>query len=578
MPSFKITHSGFVWMKLCLSFLIIHVVTYGQISKKASIWYFGDQAGLDFSAGHPVALTNSAMRAFEGSAVACDLAGNLLFYTNGGSMPYPGGIWNRNHQLMPNGDLSNSGSCGSSFQSSIILQHPRHAHLYYLFSTDCMENYSVGGLRYSVIDMTLDGGLGDVITKGVPLVAPVDESLTAVRHANEKDYWIITHKLHTDSFFVYQLTGNGIIGPLKTKIGPVTPDYAGTLKASGNGQKLVYAGRTFSALFDFNSETGQISNYIDLGIAGYSASFSPNCQLLYIADGTGRKLYQFDLLRPNIPATAVQVGTTSSIGFGDMQIGPDDRIYVARFVSSSYLGVIMRPNIRGEGCGYVDDGIYLAGKMGKGGLPNFPNDILGECVSYPIENVSRYDYLYFKETVSSGSSHSGAEQDKPAGKELPAGASAPQNTGNNHLPDHPEHMPAWDDVSYTELLNQALSATESVLPHNQPTFDFQNAGTPKADLHTLPDNISSSQNTTLVLHPIPAKQFVYARFESNQWSFPVTLLLSDASGKVVRRYTHSISATGDAIPLTLDGLSNGMYYLTAVSENHFSTARFILLP
>jgi len=380
-------------VRYVLTGLILTAISFSvssQSPKRANFWYFGEQAGLDFTQGHPVPLTDGAMKAFEGSAVMSDASGNLLFYTNGGDMPYNGGVWNRNHQLMPNGDLTGAGGCGSSFQSSLILPHPRYEHLYYLFTTDCIENGSAGGLRYSIIDMTLDEGLGDVSTKDVLLTTPVDESLTAIQHANGSDYWIVCHKLRTDSFYVYHLSMQGISGLVKKKIGPVTPDYAGSLKASINGEKLVYSGLSFTALFDFNNSTGVISNHVNLGIPSYSASFSPNCELLYVADGVNKRLFQFEIIHHDIPTTKVQVGATSSIGLGGMQLGPDNRIYIARFVTSNYLGVIMHPDLKGDDCIYVDDGIYLGGRQGKGGLPNFPNNMIGECLSYPVENISDY--------------------------------------------------------------------------------------------------------------------------------------------------------------------------------------------
>src|SRR5690606_8273544 len=79
---------------------------------------------------------------------------------------------------------------------------------------------------------------------------------------------------------------------------------------------------------------------------------------------------------------------TTSLGIGSMELGPDGRIYVARFTTSPYLGVIMDPDYEGTQSNYVDNGIYLAGKNCKGGLPSFPNSWLGACTSYPEENTS----------------------------------------------------------------------------------------------------------------------------------------------------------------------------------------------
>src|SRR5690606_4610298 len=106
-------------------YFVFPLITNAQGGKQASVWYFGDKAGLDFRQGNPVPLANSAMQSFEGSAVATTVTGDLMFYSNGGSTPYQGGVWNRNHQMMPNGNLTGAGGCNSSFQSSLILPLPR---------------------------------------------------------------------------------------------------------------------------------------------------------------------------------------------------------------------------------------------------------------------------------------------------------------------------------------------------------------------------------------------------------------------------------------------------------------------
>lgn len=356
-------------------------------SKLANIWYFGDKAGLDFTNGHPSAITNSAMQSFEGSAVANDRNGRLLFYTNGGSLPFQGAVWNKNHQMMPNGNLNGAGGCNSALQSSLILPLPQNSSRYYLFTTDCMENNAAGGLRYNIIDLNLDGGLGDIAVKAKKLTESIDESLTAIQHDNGVDWWIVAHKLNSDSFYVYQFTAQGITGVVKQKIGNVTPDYAGALIAPSSGNKLVHTGLSFTTLFDFDKSTGLISNAVDLGVPGYTSAFSTNCDKLYVGDGTGGHIFQFDLKSQDIPASKLLVGTTASAGVGAMQLGPDGKIYVARFVGSTHLGVIHEPSLKGTRSQYVDNGISLNGKMAKGGLPNFPNTYTGNCAStLPVRN------------------------------------------------------------------------------------------------------------------------------------------------------------------------------------------------
>lgn len=52
---------------------------FAQAQGEANIWYFGVNAGVDFNYNPPIALTNSAMVANEGTAVISDASGQLLF-------------------------------------------------------------------------------------------------------------------------------------------------------------------------------------------------------------------------------------------------------------------------------------------------------------------------------------------------------------------------------------------------------------------------------------------------------------------------------------------------------------------
>lgn len=83
---------------------------------QANNWYFGVNAGLTFNTTPPSALTDGVVNTAEGSATMSDASGNLLFYTDGIT------VWNRNHQIMPNG----TGLLGdpSAAQSAIIVPKP----------------------------------------------------------------------------------------------------------------------------------------------------------------------------------------------------------------------------------------------------------------------------------------------------------------------------------------------------------------------------------------------------------------------------------------------------------------------
>jgi hypothetical protein len=118
-------------------------------------WCFGDKAGLTFSNGNPQAFTSSQMTSIEGCASVSDpVTGKLLFYSNGLQ------VWDANNNVMPNGNGLLAGPSTSSTQGVFITPYPGNAKLYYLFTTDETSNGGANGIRYSLIDLSLNNGLG----------------------------------------------------------------------------------------------------------------------------------------------------------------------------------------------------------------------------------------------------------------------------------------------------------------------------------------------------------------------------------------------------------------------------------
>ena len=336
---------------------------------EANIWYFGQNAGLDFNSGSPVALTNGQLVTDEGCATISNSSGQLLFYTDGIT------VYNKNHVVMINGN----GLMGhpSSTQSATVVPMPGSSYLYYIFTTD--NEHDPNGFRYSIVDMNLDGGNGAVTTdKNVLVYTPTIENLGVTKHGNGQDYWIITHGWNSNSFIAYQLTASGLnLTPIVTNIGQIITgsptDYvaAGTIKISPSGSKLAFISVSdIAQLFDFNNSTGVLSNGITLSTEGgdlYGAAFSPDESLLYISNTFGT-IHQFNLNATDIPNSEITIYNGDILG--QMQVGPDNKIYVA-FGSRFYLGVINNPNVLGLGCNFQRDGIYLGGKKSKLGLPSF---------------------------------------------------------------------------------------------------------------------------------------------------------------------------------------------------------------
>ena len=375
-----------------ITFLFLFQYTNAQ--KEASIWYFGFNAGLDFNSGVPVALNDGELYTYEGCATISDFNGNLLFYTDGIK------VWNRNHQIMPNG----TGLYGnpSSSHSGIIIPKPNDPNIYYLFTADAQAGPR--GINYSEINMTLDGGLGDVTSKNIPLIAPGTEKLTAVMHANKRDIWVITHGWRNDQFHSYLVTPTGVDTTPATSYAGIDLAVAtgyfeaiGTIKVSPNGKRLAICHDNVGAeVLDFDDATGMVSNPIFLSSEKkvYGVEFSPSSEILYLSIYQ-RGIYQIDLNAANVSASALEL--MGNMPWGALQQGIDGKIYITYFFAKQ-LGVIHNPDILGLGSNYEHDAIDLGTGEGILGLPPFVQSFF--LVNFTATNLCFGDTTEFNINVS----------------------------------------------------------------------------------------------------------------------------------------------------------------------------------
>ncbi|TGV04050.1 T9SS type B sorting domain-containing protein [Flavivirga rizhaonensis] len=382
---------------------LLFAVTFLNAQKETAIWYFGENAGLDFNSGVPVALSDGELTSLEGSATISDKDGNLLFYTDGIT------VWNRNHDVMPNG----SGLKGhnSSTQSSIIIPLPQTSDIYYIFTNDGVSN----GLQYNILDMSLDGGMGDIFSKNNPLENEVYEKLTAVLHANGNDVWIIAHKRNSNEFITYLLGEAGLNTiPVISAVGSIS-GIQGYMKTSPNGKLLAITNTAYYnnnnakvELFRFDNTKGKISAPINIGSSlihstirtpkgPYGLEFSSDSSKLYIStkaldtDGLTYYIYQFDVSnynKNNILDSARIIAESKNIGLYALQIAIDNKIYVAQN-ETNYLAVIDNPNALGSLSNFRFNAINLGLGKAAFGLPPFIqsyfiNEILAKnfCLGY----------------------------------------------------------------------------------------------------------------------------------------------------------------------------------------------------
>ncbi|MBL7804083.1 MAG: gliding motility-associated C-terminal domain-containing protein [Saprospiraceae bacterium] len=365
--------------------------------EQARFWYFGDNAGLDFATNPPTVLTNGQTFSREASSVATDILGNLLFYTDASL------LYNRNHQLMPNG----SGLDGhASTTQTLILPQPGSPWRFFVFTPNSFDNLFTGnGLSYSVVDMSFDGGLGDVAPglKNIELlnVNQFTEKITATRHCNGTDWWILTKEAGNNRFRAYPLTAAGLGAPVISDVGtpgtPAFPNLIGCLKFSPDGRQV--ANTLFHSggvdLFDFDNSTGQLSNPVTViqpGMSGaYGIEYSPDGRLLYLSNlSAPSHIWQIDLeVTLANPSTLPFVVSTfaASYRYGQLQRAPDNKIYVtntAPLVFTPSLGIINQPNLPGAACLYAE-GFNISPGGANLGLPSFPQDFFPKTLLTSIE-------------------------------------------------------------------------------------------------------------------------------------------------------------------------------------------------
>ncbi|MCC6369503.1 MAG: T9SS type A sorting domain-containing protein, partial [Bacteroidia bacterium] len=295
---------------------------------------------------------------------------------------------------------------GSSTQSALIVKQPGNNSLYYVFTTDDVAG--TDGFRYSIVDMALAAGMGSVTVKNILIYSPSAEKITAVKHCNGTDVWVVSRDYDSNNYRAILLTASGLNAtPVLSSVGSVmvnTASSLGYLRFSPNGQKMaaaVYAPSNSSApfyLYDFDSSTGIISNPVLLmaGPTNYGIEFSPNGTKLYGSDYMANKIFQWDLCAGtdfDIISSKYEIVVNQPAGA--LQLASNGKIYVA-INGQMYLDVINTPDLSGAACGYVNAGQSIAPKLSGMGLPNFECGLFKPALP-PFTHVSNCMNYFFYE-------------------------------------------------------------------------------------------------------------------------------------------------------------------------------------
>jgi hypothetical protein len=391
---------------------------------------------LNFSTDPPsIALRSDSTSYGLYSSSFCDSAGNVVASSNGvrildrygelmenGRYPNPtlGGYWNNDKASYP------------GEQSGFFLAKPNNDSVIYFISLDFDYHprgkwpflYTGGRLLAATIDMRANEGRGKVVNKHEVLVKGHLASPAATRHANGRDWWILTADADSNRYFRVLLSPQGFSKAEVQLIGS-KPDYL----ASGKGSYIV--GNTFSpsgklyidqnpyigfSVFNFDRCSGLLSNerrrdypaplppfYVSQLSGGSGAVFSADDRLLYmthswfllagtIPNGSKPYLLQYDLKAENWRGSAdtlnlVAPNDSFFFVFQDFlgaEQGPDGRIYIVHR-GDSYC-TVQYPNRRGKGAKFLYNVPDFKSTISTA-IPYMPNYRLGPLNGSPCDTL-----------------------------------------------------------------------------------------------------------------------------------------------------------------------------------------------
>jgi gliding motility-associated-like protein len=310
----------------------------------------------------------------------------------------------------------------------IIVPRPDSDSIYYIFTTHRPKQNDndpgpIYGLEYNQVSLNRNGGLGEITIKNKELLpAEVSSKLSAVKHSNGKDYWVVAHKFNSNEFCSFAVTANGVdtnnyvsssVGTVHTAPGS-TNNAIGYMKISPDGTKLAVAiyGSSILEIYNFDASTGRVSNPVTsqpIFDNAFGIEFSPDSKFLYssftpieMPDFTDTildlsVLIQFEVGLGGSIFSNYDTIASDTLGsyYGGIQLGTDGRIYVARApYGNAALSVIQNPKRKGTACNFTTNAMDLAGKKSRFGFPNFVQSYFDQP-HFDVENVCFTDATDF---------------------------------------------------------------------------------------------------------------------------------------------------------------------------------------
>ena len=367
----------------------------GLWGNQPNLFFGGSQ--VEFSSSSPILSYFDMPFQIDANASICDVNGNLLFYTNGCE------IASYNHSIMDNGEALNPGYGLEFFckkndlgyskgyrahQGIIIVPQPSNANLFNIYHLNFKNDaqYQIELLE-TIVDMSLNNGLGKVVAKNILVKQDTfSDNLSAIRHGNGRDWWIVVPKQSSNKYYLFLLTPTGISETNLVACGTTFSQhpYGGqaTFSMDGNWYARIRPSDGLEIMnFDRCNGSFSFPIYMDLGDSLFAAgcTFSPNSRFLYISSifVSTSYIYQYDLESANISLSKQLVAQWDGVldpfstNFYQQTLAPNQKIYISTGNGSRYFHIIHEPNVMGASCMVEQRGLTLP-TYRSFPMPNFP--------------------------------------------------------------------------------------------------------------------------------------------------------------------------------------------------------------
>ena len=304
------------------------------------------------------------------------------------------------------------------------IRKPGSASQYYIFFVEMPASTApYGKLKYHLVDLSLNGGLGEVLADGVTFRDSVAHPFTAIRQPGTDNFWIVTHKPFTKQFVAGLVTSSSLNASTVVSSPGAHSDGSEyelyDLRSSHDGKKIaitslkrlpgIWADHVkFVEVYNFDAASGGMTYHVKTTSERrayfstlFEVEFSSNNEVLYVLNTVevmglqpcslySSGISQYNLcytdsitFTRNVTWTIYDFPCGNTTVLGRLQMGPDKKIYFPQ-TRTYQLGRIEYPNRIGTSANVRFDVHGIATIAGYD-LPMFYQHYIEKAVKNNIE-------------------------------------------------------------------------------------------------------------------------------------------------------------------------------------------------